>query len=74
MLPLREVFHGPGVRVEIRVTEEERAQLGANPGERAAAIVRAALAEQRRRRKAARADSQLGLRLQPPRRGGARPG
>jgi hypothetical protein len=67
-MPLRDHFVGPGVQLTIRVTERDRAQLGANPGARAAAIVRAALAERRRKREKARAQAQLGLRLVPPRR------
>jgi hypothetical protein len=67
MLPLREHFHGPAVEVTIRVTAAERAQLGADAGARASAIVRAALAERRRRRQP-RTTPQLRLGLQPRRR------
>jgi hypothetical protein len=49
MLPLREHFHGPAVELTIRITEEDRAALGGDPSARASAIVRAALAAQRRR-------------------------
>lgn len=66
MMPLREHFHGPAVQVTIRVTEEERAQLGADPSARASAIVRKALAEQRRRRQPK--TPQLRLGFQPRRR------
>lgn len=71
MMPLREHFHGPAVEVSIRITEEDRAQLGADPGARASAIVRAFLAEQRRRRRPDSTTPQLRLGLQPRRR---RPG
>lgn len=60
MLPLREVFHGPAVELTIRVTEQEHAQLGADPGAKASAIVRAALA-QRRRKPSALPQLRLGL-------------
>jgi hypothetical protein len=69
MKPLREHFRGPPVHITIRVTEEERAQLGTNPGEKAAAIVRAALAERRRHRQPAQ-PPQLRLGFLPRRRGG----
>ncbi len=67
MLPLREHFHGPAVLLTIRVTEQDRAELGADPGARASAIVRSALAE-RRREKSPRATPQLRLGLEPRRR------
>jgi hypothetical protein len=67
MRPLREVFHGPAVELTIRVTEEERAQLGADPDARASAIVRSVLAERRRSREPTPA-AQLRLELQPRRR------
>jgi hypothetical protein len=67
MLPLRDHFHGPAIELTIRVTEAESAQLGANPGERAGAIVRRFLAEQRRKRSPVRAP-QLRLGLLPRRR------
>lgn len=70
MLPLREIFHGPAVTLTIRVTEEDRAQLGADPGARASAIVRSVLADRRRKRQAT-ATAQLRLGFQPRRR---RPG
>ena len=62
---------GQTVQLSISLTAAERAQLGEDPGTRAGAIVRAALAAERRKRKAAAAKVQLGLRLLPPRR---RPG
>ncbi|WP_248360579.1 hypothetical protein [Anaeromyxobacter oryzae] len=71
MMPLRERPHGAAVELVIRLTEEDRAQLGANPGERAGAIVRAVLAEQRRKRLPG-APAQLRLGLQPRRRGARR--
>jgi hypothetical protein len=67
MMPLRDVFHGPAVELTIRVTEDERAQLGANPSARAAAIVRAELAE-RRRKPQPKAAPQLRLGFVPRRR------
>ena len=70
MQPLREIFHGPAVKVTIRLTEEEHAQLGADPGARASAIVRGVLAEKRRKRLEA-ATPQLRLGFQPRRRPGA---
>jgi hypothetical protein len=71
MMPLREHFHGPAVEVSIRITEEDLARLGADPGARASAIVRAFLAEQRRKRRPGSTTPQLRLGLQPGRR---RPG
>jgi hypothetical protein len=59
---------GQTVQVFITLTAAERAQLGEDPGARAGAIVRATLAAERRKRKAAAAKVQLGLRLLPPRR------
>jgi hypothetical protein len=67
MMPLRDVFHGPAVELTIRVTEEDCAQLGASPSARAGAIVRAALAE-RRRKRSPKAAPQLRLGLLPRRR------
>lgn len=64
MLPLREHFHGPAVELTIRVSEEDRAALGADPGARASAIVRAALASRRRTKQPA-APPQLRLGLVP---------
>ena len=70
MKPLREHFRGPPVHITIRITEEERAQLGTNPSERAAAIVRAALAERRLHRQTGQ-PAQLRLGFLPRRRRGA---
>jgi hypothetical protein len=70
MLPLREHFHGPAGTLTNRVTEEDRAQLGADPAARASAIVRSVLADRRRKRQAT-ATAQLRLGFQPRRR---RPG
>jgi hypothetical protein len=69
MKPLREHFRGPPVLITIRVTEEERAQLGTDPGARAAAIVRKALAELRHRRQPGK-PAQLRLGFLPRRRRG----
>jgi hypothetical protein len=75
LVPLHLRQAGPGVEVSIALSAADVAQLGAEPGARAGAIVRAALAAERRRRKAADAKVQLGLRLLPPRRrqGGGSP-
>ncbi len=67
MLPLREHFHGPAVLLTIRITEQDRAQLGADASARASAIVRSALAE-RRRKRSPRATPQLRLGFEPRRR------
>jgi hypothetical protein len=67
MMPLREHFHGPPVELTIRITEDDRAQLGADPAARASAILRKALAEQRRKR-SPHAQPQLRLGLVPRRR------
>ena len=67
MKPLREHFHGPPVEVVIRLTEEDRADLGKNPSARASTLVRAVLAEKRRRR-LAEATAQLRLGFVPKRR------
>lgn len=61
MLPLREHFRGPAVELTIRVSEKDRAQLGADPAARASAIVRAALAQRRRRNQSAPPQLRLGL-------------
>jgi hypothetical protein len=50
MKPLRDHFHGPAVQIVIRVTEEDRAELGSDPSARASALVRRVLAERRRKR------------------------
>jgi hypothetical protein len=68
LVPLHAPSGGPGAQLSITLTATEVAQLGADPSVRAGAIVRAALAEERRTRKAADAKAQLGLRLLPPRR------
>ncbi len=68
LVPLHLRRSGPDVQISITVSAAERAQLGADPGARASAMVRAALTEERRRREAADAKAQLGLRLLPPRR------
>ncbi len=70
MLPLREHFHGPAVKVTIRITEEDHALLGADPSARASAIVRSVLSEKRRKRLETEV-AQLRLGFQPRRR---RPG
>jgi hypothetical protein len=67
MKPLREHFHGPPVEVVIRLTEEDRADLGNDPSARASALVRAVLAEKRRKR-LADASAQLRLGFVPKRR------
>jgi hypothetical protein len=67
MLPLREHFRGPPVELVIRVTEEDRADLGARPAERASEIVRRVLREERRKRRS-RGTPQLRLGLVPRRR------
>lgn len=64
---LREHFHGPPVEIIIRITEEDRADLGNDPSARASALVRAFLAEKRRGR-LADASAQLRLGLVPKRR------
>lgn len=69
MLPLREHLHGPVVELTIRISEQERAQLGANPAEKAAAMVRASLAQRQRARRPPSAGPQLRLGLVPRRRG-----
>ena len=60
MLPLREHLHGPIVELTIRISEKDRAELGANPAEKASAIVRAALAK-RHPRPSAPPQLRLGL-------------
>jgi hypothetical protein len=67
MKPLRDHFHGPPVEVVIRITEEDRADLGNDPGAKASALVRRALAEKRRERLAS-ATAQLRLGFVPRRR------
>jgi hypothetical protein len=66
MAPLREHLHGPVVELTIRISEQERAQLGANPEEKASALVRGALA---RRKRQPPAQPQLRLGLVPRKRG-----
>ncbi|HET9597489.1 MAG TPA: hypothetical protein VFP65_18010 [Anaeromyxobacteraceae bacterium] len=68
MKPLREHFRGPPALVTVRITQEELAQLGADPAARAAAILRAVLAE--RRHRGATRPAQLRLGFLPGRRRG----